>query len=68
MGTPKVKDRLAEMGRTPRTSTAVLDPGIAELAERLHEAELHLIIESTASRILGLALARGAEEQDAAAD
>lgn len=45
-------------------ATAVLDPENVDLAERLHEAELRLAIESAVSRILGFALARGGEDLD----
>jgi len=37
----------------------------ARLTERLHEAELELLIQASALRLQGLALARGSSDDDA---
>jgi hypothetical protein len=51
----------SEPGKGTRTLT--LDPEKAELAKQLHETELDLAIQSTASRLLSFALARAGEDE-----
>lgn len=45
------------------TRTSVLESEKAELTRQLHETELHLAIQSTASRLLSFALARAGEDE-----
>ena len=65
MSTPRTRSE------TPVRSTAsssehsaILGPAGLLTADSRSDAELHRAIESAASRLLGLALARGAEERD----
>lgn len=65
MSTPRTRpESPAEAAPSRNAITAVLEPKHPEAAGTRSDAELRRAIDSTASRLLGLALARGVEERD----
>jgi hypothetical protein len=65
MSTPRTRPEApARSDPGPRERLALLEPAGLLTADSRDDAELHRAIESAASRLLGLALARGVEERD----
>ncbi|HET7499196.1 MAG TPA: hypothetical protein VFM00_12930 [Candidatus Eisenbacteria bacterium] len=65
MSTPRTRSETpVRSASSSSESSAVLGPAGLLTADSRDDAELHRAIESAASRLLGLALARGVEEQD----
>jgi hypothetical protein len=65
MSTPRTRSETpVRSASNSSESSAVLEPAGLLTADSRSDAELHRAIESAASRLLGLALARGVEEWD----
>jgi hypothetical protein len=65
MSTPRTRSETPVRSASSSSEhSAVLKPAGLLTADSRSDAELHRAIESAASRLLGLALARGAEERD----